>query len=436
MEQQSGNNFDTLFQRAAEDYPLKTDNCNWEIVATKLHSVGIIALPASKNRRWQYVAIILLLLLASSYIYFTNRPTISTEQSAGNQSKIASKKYLELAGNNSQNKKVITDKNFQNQPKNSKSKNNFVSSLSNNLVSNNNSISNTQVYKLKELAINNKNEIGKSTDVNDNMVSEQQNIIVDNSPLRAFVNNSNTEIKTVNEEDNKNTAQLHSESAKTEENKNIKPDESKSIESQHIKLAPQPKLLYGELFVAPDFSTVKLQNVNAPGYNAGIAIGYKLSKRFSAELGLERLHTDFYSNAKYLDKSHLKLKPNTTVQFVNGKSKLTEVPFDLKYNLSKKNDHFFVTMGTTLARITHTEKYNYRVIKDGTQHEASKHFGALTGTEFFSDVNLSAGYQTKLSGSFSLKAEPYYQIPLKGLGVGNLPVTNFGVSIGIIKDLK
>ena len=429
MEQQSGNNLDALFQKAAEDYPLKTDNNNWAVVAAKLRNAAISS-PA-KSRMWKYAAMLLVLFSAGGFLYFHNKAVDDTDRLADYQSKIVSTKTIKQLPDDKEFKETSAAKTLQDQSNKNISNNRFIKLSDNNL--NSSSTSNTKLYEQKNITANNKFESAKIAGVIKNLVSVQSEKSVSNTSTPQIFSgsvNNNTETKTDNVINNKNINQPSNEKAQNNETQN------KSTESQQIKLAQQQKLLYGEIFFAPDFSTVKLQNVNAPGYNVGVAIGYKISKRFSAELGLERLHTDFYSNAKYLDKSHLKLKPNTTVQFVNGKSKLTEVPFDIKYNLSKKNEHFFVTIGTTVARITHTEKYNYRVIKDGTQHEASKHFGALTGTEFFSDINLSAGYQTKLSSSFSLKAAPYYQVPLKGLGVGNLPVTNFGVSIGIIKDLK
>ena len=49
---------------------------------------------------------------------------------------------------------------------------------------------------------------------------------------------------------------------------------------------------------------------------------------------------------------------------------------------------------------------------------------------------MMAGYETKLSNWCGITIEPYYQIPACKLGVGKLPVTSFGINIGIVKDLK
>ena len=42
----------------------------------------------------------------------------------------------------------------------------------------------------------------------------------------------------------------------------------------------------------------------------------------------------------------------------------------------------------------------------------------------------------RLFNQYNLNIEPYYQLPIRSMGIGNLSVTSFGVNIGIVKDLK
>ena len=67
MKQQSDNNLDELFQKAAEEYPLKTNNRNWDIVAAKLQTSRTVLLNR-KSRKWQYAFLLLLLLGGSLFI--------------------------------------------------------------------------------------------------------------------------------------------------------------------------------------------------------------------------------------------------------------------------------------------------------------------------------------------------------------------------------
>ena len=80
MEQQSDNNLDALFQKAAEEYPLKTNNKNWDIVAAKLHT-SPTASSTKKSKKWQYAALLLLLFLGGSIVIIDSlnkKQTIST----------------------------------------------------------------------------------------------------------------------------------------------------------------------------------------------------------------------------------------------------------------------------------------------------------------------------------------------------------------------
>lgn len=414
MGQQSNNNFDELFQKAAEDYPLKTDNQNWDIVAAKLRATPF-SLIAKTSKKWQYALLLLLLFSTAGglFIYHFSNKAIKSN----NKSNITTGTAAQFESTDSKNKQIITNNKYQQKTENNSQKN---------------SLAEEQVYQKPNLNINNKIAPGITADIINHLAFKPIKL-QSLSALPALYNkNENNKFNQVSKEN----SQLINNNAEKNNTQNNKANNIKSTTSQHVKLKTQPKTFYGALFFSPNFSAIKFQNVNSPGYKAGIALGYRLSTHFNVELGVQRVHTYFFTDAKYLDESHLKYKPNTNIQSVNGKSKLTEVPFDIRYNFSKTNDHFFTTIGATLARITHTEKYNYFIKKDGAPREVSKHFGAITGTKFLSDVNFSMGYQTPVYGNVNLKVEPYYQIPLKGLGVGNLPVSNFGINVGIVKDFK
>ena len=56
-----------LFQKAARDYPLKTDNSNWDDVAAKLENAA--KSEAVRKKRWRYPVIILLFAVGSMIVY-------------------------------------------------------------------------------------------------------------------------------------------------------------------------------------------------------------------------------------------------------------------------------------------------------------------------------------------------------------------------------
>ena len=179
------------------------------------------------------------------------------------------------------------------------------------------------------------------------------------------------------------------------------------------------------------------QKTTNPGHRLGVALGYKINDRFNIELGLQREYLNFYSNGKYVDTSLLKIRKNTDVEKLDASSKITSVPITLRYNfLSKGNGYFFAAVGINAVIITHSEHYNYDVLKNGIESNLSKKYNAVRNPKYFAGVNVSAGYQAKISDLCSIKVEPYYQAPVNDFGVGRMPVSNFGINIGIVKDLK
>lgn len=51
---------------------------------------------------------------------------------------------------------------------------------------------------------------------------------------------------------------------------------------------------------------------------------------------------------------------------------------------------------------------------------------------YFSMLSLSAGYQRNLSNRVAVAAEPYVNIPLKGVGYGKVKLKTAGVQVSVI----
>jgi hypothetical protein len=119
---------------------------------------------------------------------------------------------------------------------------------------------------------------------------------------------------------------------------------------------------------------------------------------------------------------------------LSGYSTLTEFPLSLKYNFKpSKEGNFFAAVGL-ISYVVHQEKYDYILDKNNTVYSVSK-TPIVPTTDFFSNVSISGGYESKLGSLCSFRVEPYYRIPLKGIGIGSLPITSMGLNIGIIKKL-
>jgi len=79
--------------------------------------------------------------------------------------------------------------------------------------------------------------------------------------------------------------------------------------------------------------------------------------------------------------------------------------------------------------LTH-ENNDYRALINGSQQELSVKYKHKM-SYFPGAVNLSIGHEFKTGKQTKFRIEPYLQIPLKGIGVGSMPVTTTGLHIGI-----
>jgi hypothetical protein len=67
-----------------------------------------------------------------------------------------------------------------------------------------------------------------------------------------------------------------------------------------------------------------------------------------------------------------------------------------------------------------------------------------TGTKMYKDAsknwlsvgNISVGYERRIFKKTSLRIEPYARIPLKGVGIGSLPLSSMGVLVGITRPIQ
>jgi hypothetical protein len=190
---------------------------------------------------------------------------------------------------------------------------------------------------------------------------------------------------------------------------------------------------YAGLMVGADLSFVKFQNMCPVGYNTGLMAGYKFNK-LSIESGLYFVKKNYYTAGEYFDKTGIPYFTNAEVLSVEGYCNMFEIPLNVKYDISEKKNHaWFITAGVS-SYLMNKEFYNYDYIKDGTQHYGSRAYYHAS-QNFFSVLNLSAGYQLKTGNKTNLRIEPYFKAPLTGVGTGKLSISSMGINAGITRRI-
>jgi hypothetical protein len=208
---------------------------------------------------------------------------------------------------------------------------------------------------------------------------------------------------------------------------------AKTAASSTKKQSNNGHYFYAGLIAGADFSFVKFQDMQPLGYNFGLLVGYKFNK-LSIESGLYVAKKNYYTDGEYFDKSKIPYFNNADILSVDGYCNMFEIPLNVKYDISQKKKHtWFATAGLS-SYLMHKEFYNYDYIKDGQEHHGSKPYYNTT-QNWFSILNLSAGYQLQTGAKTNLRIEPYYKTALTGVGTGSLSISSAGINIGVVRRI-
>jgi hypothetical protein len=207
--------------------------------------------------------------------------------------------------------------------------------------------------------------------------------------------------------------------AKTNEKKSK--DKKKKVSSFFVSLS-----------AGPDMSFVNNNKAGQVKLLAGAGLGYNYKDRFTIRTGFysaRKIYTagpdaydppaEFYTLYPYLEK-------------VDANCKVYEIPVSLSYNFGK-NRNFFVSAGlSTFLMNEETYNYHYKYTPMGNTY-TNEWTVKNKNSHFFSVATLSAGYKKDINKRLTVMAEPYFKLPLGGVGYGKVKLNSGGVlfTVGI-----
>ena len=191
---------------------------------------------------------------------------------------------------------------------------------------------------------------------------------------------------------------------------------------------------YAGIICGVDMSSIRFQSAKN-GAAIGFVIGYAFNKKWSIESGLLWDTKRVYDNGKYFNPPGYTPTNGITIIAVNGKSRLYELPINMKYTIIPGKHSLFTTAGIS-SYLMRSENYDYEYLQNN-QPGGHNYVSYTKETKnWFSVVNLSMGYTHKLGGNGSIRVEPYLKLPLKNLGTANMPIMSTGLNIGFTKPLR
>jgi len=190
---------------------------------------------------------------------------------------------------------------------------------------------------------------------------------------------------------------------------------------------------YAGIIAGPDISFVKFQQAQGMGLNAGLIVGYKFN-RLSVETGVIYAKKNYYTKGEYFDKSEIPFFSNAEILSVDGYCHMFEIPINARYNFSEKKNHAWFASAGFSSYLMDKEYYNYNYIRNDTAHQGGYAYYNAS-KNWFSILNLSAGYELKTGNKTNLRIEPYYKIPVTGVGMGSISLSSAGINVGITRRI-
>ncbi len=468
----NNDDMDELFRNASEKYPLKTEGAaDWDKVYTSLHNDAGTAFADAgefkkeKKRRVFLWWILLLPLgwmghdswqkLNAAHESKTNVAAIVAEKNATDNS--SEKANKEIAARVDNVKKTI------HAPEVKSAVNKIpVSSTAANKIN--------VAIKADEIKRNSEDKNVAATENSRNKklgaklltkqapTNSKSNQIEDKNPdikgRVAVVDAVNNDVQENNIIDSKTKAASKKESADLPEEKNsdalkaatvkasddiIKKDGNHSepvAEKKQTKTTVKLKKnfhFYAALMVGGDISTVKFQSVKSIGYSTGILLGYHFSRsRFNIETGVFWDEKKYYTEGEYFNASKLTYIQGDNILYANGSCNMFEIPINVRYNvIQHKSTSLFVATGLS-SYLMNKESYNFMLEQNGWQWAKQQSYYHST-QNWFSILNLSAGYEHHLGKIGDIRIEPYAKLPLAGVGIGSLSISSFGLNVGFSK---
>lgn len=215
---------------------------------------------------------------------------------------------------------------------------------------------------------------------------------------------------------------------------NDQPDSEKELVTQ---TSPEKKTktksnkgnsFFFSLSAGPDLSFAGNDKLGKTKLLTGVGVGYTIKDRFTIRSG-------FYSGRKVYTASPESYHPPSVfwsyypyLEKIDADCKVYEIPLNLSYHFGNSSKQSWFASAGLSSFIMKKEAYNYyykynptgpTVQRKWTIEDENKHY--------FSVLTLSGGYQKSIGKSFAIMAEPYFKLPLSGVGYGKVKLNSGGI---------
>ncbi|QCK15826.1 porin family protein [Mangrovivirga cuniculi] len=179
-------------------------------------------------------------------------------------------------------------------------------------------------------------------------------------------------------------------------------------------------------YVAADMSTVNFSGFDRFDDRLGFSIFLNLNSKWSIETGANISNKYYWADEGGYRTGGYYSDPDQTY----GVCEVLDIPLNVRYyfNTSGKT-HWFVSSGIS-SWLMLEERYDY--FYDYNQYEnPTGWYGENENYHWFGVLNFEAGLERRLTDKWSITASPYFNLPLKGVGNGQVRLLSNGLKVGL-----
>jgi hypothetical protein len=183
--------------------------------------------------------------------------------------------------------------------------------------------------------------------------------------------------------------------------------------------------------VGPDISNVALLSFNNSTVTAryGVGIGYQINKRISVQTGFYAGRKKYVAGPSDYHSKDASYLNNVDITKVDANCLIFEIPITFRYNfILRPKTIYYATAGLS-SFIMKNEAYNYDYTYNSISYQSAHSY---TGNQnLFSIASLSVGIERKISKAFSIQIEPSINIPIAGVGEGQVKLYSTDLQVGV-----
>ena len=176
---------------------------------------------------------------------------------------------------------------------------------------------------------------------------------------------------------------------------------------------------------APDVNGVSSLNGAKAGANLGIQLSVQLLPKLSVTSGIAYAVKRYSASAGQYESSY---KSSTPVTYIDANCKVLDVPLNVNYQLYKKGNNA-LQLGTGLS--------SYWMLRENYEFEYANNAPSFyinvanQNRHLLGVLNFNATYQRQLGHGINALVQPYYKVPLTGIGNGRVNLRSAGVAFGV-----